>query len=150
MKRHDDAVEIFPDEKRWTSQGGLSGVTSSDLPLDELSFLYYLRTLPLTGDSTITLSRHFDTARNPTTVTVVGREEIEVGAGRFRAIVVEMRVRDTRRYNGEGVIRFSFSDDKCGSSSASRATCGRRQGDPGPRVVLRAQVRVHLDRREIA
>ena len=26
---------------------------------------------------------------------------------------VEMRVRDTRNYKGEGVIRFSFSDDAC-------------------------------------
>ncbi len=113
INKHDDVVEIFPAEKRWTSQAGLTGVTSTDVPLDELSFLYYLRTLPLTGDSTITLSRHFDSARNPTTVTVVGREDVDVGAGRFHAIIVEMRVRDTRRYNGEGVIRFAFSDDKC-------------------------------------
>ena len=46
-------------------------------------------------------------------VTVVGREEIEVPAGRFRAVVVEMRVRDARRYRGEGTIRIHLSDDSC-------------------------------------
>ncbi len=42
-----------------------------------------------------------------------GGEEVEVGAGRFRAVIVEMRVRDARRYRGEGVIRIHLSDDRC-------------------------------------
>ena len=112
-KKHDDVVEILPEERRWRSRGGLDGALSSEHPLDELSFLFYLRTLPLESDSRLTLSRHFDDTRNPTLVRVVGREEIEVGAGRFRAIVVEMRVRDTRHYEGEGTIRIHLSDDQC-------------------------------------
>ena len=112
-KRHDDVVDIFPAEKRWASQGGLEGTFDSEQPLDELSFLFYLRTLPLAPDSKLTLSRHFDQTRNPTVVRVVGREEIEVAAGRFRAIVVEMQVRDTRHYQGEGTIRIHLSDDQC-------------------------------------
>jgi hypothetical protein len=110
-KRQTDVVEIVPEERRWKSQSGLDGAMSTSTPLDELSFLFYLRTLPLTSDTT--LSRHFDVARNPTIVRVLGREEVEVGAGRFHAIVVEMRVRDTRRYNGEGTIRIHLSDDRC-------------------------------------
>jgi hypothetical protein len=43
----------------------------------------------------------------------MGREEVEVGAGRFRAIVLEMKVRDTRHYEGEGTIRIHLSDDRC-------------------------------------
>jgi hypothetical protein len=113
FKKHDDAVDIFTEERRWSSNGGLSGELATDRPLDELSFLFYLRTLPLPTDSTLTLSRHFDVTRNPTTVHVVAREEIEVGAGRFRAIVLEMRVRDTRHYQGEGTIRIHLSDDRC-------------------------------------
>jgi hypothetical protein len=113
LSRHDDDVEIFPSEGRWSAAGGLSGELSIRNPLDELSFLYYLRTLPFSGDSTMIVSRHFDVARNPTNLRLVGREEVEVGAGRFRALVVEMRVRDTRRYHGEGVIRVTMSDDRC-------------------------------------
>jgi hypothetical protein len=113
LARRDDAVDIFSAEHRWSGKDGAAGALGSEAPLDELSFLYYLRTLPLAGDATMTLARHFDPARNPTLVTVKGREEIDVGAGRFRAIIVEMRVRDARRYHGEGVIRIHLSDDAC-------------------------------------
>ena len=113
LKRHDDVIDIFADEKRWSAQGGLTGTIVSDAPLDELSFLYYLRTIALPTDSVMTLSRHFDTTRNPTLISVVGREDVEVPAGKFHAVIVEMRVRDTRHYNGEGIIKFAFSDDKC-------------------------------------
>jgi hypothetical protein len=113
LSKHDDAVDIFPGEKRWSAESGAEGVIVGTTPLDELSFLYYLRTLPLDGDTVLTLARHFDVARNPTVVTVLRREEIEVAAGRFHAIVVEMRVRDARRYRGEGTIRVYLSDDPC-------------------------------------
>ena len=113
LARHDEAVDIFPRERRWSAQGGAEGTTDTDAPLDELSFLFYLRTLPLTGDAPLTFARHFDSARNPTVVTVVGRQDVEVGAGRFHAVIVQMRVRDARRYKGDGVIRVALSDDKC-------------------------------------
>jgi len=112
-KRSKDAVDIFTAERRWKGVGGLEGTLVTEAPLDELSFLFFLRTLALSSDTSLTYSRHFDEARNPTLVRVVGREEVEVGAGRFHAIVVEMRVRDARRYHGEGVIRVYLSDDQC-------------------------------------
>jgi hypothetical protein len=112
-RKHDDVIDIFPAERSWRSQSGLNGTLTSDQPLDELSFLFFLRTLPLAPDSQLTLSRHFDEARNPTIVRVLGRAEIEVAAGRFRAIEVEMRVRDARHYDGEGTIRIHLSDDGC-------------------------------------
>jgi Protein of unknown function (DUF3108) len=113
LAKHDDDVSIFASEKRWTAEGGLEGPLVSEAPLDELSFLYFLRTLPLADEAELTVARHFDAARNPTIVRVVGREEIQVGAGKFRAVVVEMRVRDLRRYQGEGTIRIHLSDDRC-------------------------------------
>lgn len=113
LTRHDDSVDIFPGERRWSSARGGEGETTGPAPLDELSFLYYVRTLALGDDTTLTLARHFDVARNPTVVTVLGREEIDVPAGRFRSVVVEMRVRDARRYRGEGTIRIHLSDDSC-------------------------------------
>lgn len=113
VSTHDEAVDIFPGEKRWSSDRGEEGAITAAAPLDELSFLYYVRTLPLRPDDTLTVARHFDPARNPTTVRVMGREELEVPAGRFRTVVVEMRVRDARRYRGEGTIRIHLSDDRC-------------------------------------
>ena len=113
LARYDETVNIMPDERRWASDGEAKGVLASDAPLDELSFLFYLRTLPLADSAPLTMARHFDSARNPTVVTVVGREDVQVAAGRFHAVLVEMRVRDARRYKGEGVIRIAFSDDRC-------------------------------------
>ena len=113
VSKHDDAVDIFAGERRWSAANGMEGETSGAAPLDELSFLYYLRTLPLLADASATVTRHFDVTRNPTVFRVVRREEIEVGAGRFHAIVVEMRVRDARRYKGEGTITIHLSDDRC-------------------------------------
>jgi hypothetical protein len=157
FRRHSDAVNISPEERRWASDGGLSGELATDRPLDELSFLFYLRTLPLPNDSVLTVSRHFDVARNPTTLRVLGREEIDVGAGRFHAIIVEMRVRDTRRYQGEGTIRIHLSDDRCRlllrlesklpdagaatlalvSYSGTRWTCSARVDTPAPAQAVR-------------
>lgn len=113
LTRRDDVVDVFPGERIWRGQDGAEGAIGSEAPLDELSFLYYLRTLPLAADSTLRIARHYDPSRNPTLVTVIGREETTVGAGRFRAVVVEMRVRDARRYQGEGTIRVHLSDDRC-------------------------------------
>lgn len=113
LSKHDDAVDIFAGEKRWSAESGEQGTTAMSAPLDELSFLYYVRTLPLPADTIITVARHFDVARNPTVLRVIGRDEITVGAGRFRAIVVEMQVRDARHYHGEGTIRIHLSDDRC-------------------------------------
>jgi len=80
-------------------------------PLDELSFVFFLRTLPLAPGDTYSFDRHYDPARNPVRVRVVGRGPLRVPAGEFRAVEVEMRVRDRTRYGGEGVIRIHFTDD---------------------------------------
>ena len=108
---HDESVEIFPEARRWQAADGDSGVSPTDAPLDELSFIYFLRTLPLADDSVYLFSRHFDAVRSPTRVRVTGRESIETRAGAFRTLVVEMYVRDPGRYEGEGLIRINLSDD---------------------------------------
>jgi hypothetical protein len=111
LSKRDERVEIFVSDKRWTGADGASGVSPTDEPLDELSFMYFIRTLPLAPDSTYRFNRHFDPARSPTTVKVIRREVITTPAGRFQTLRVEMRVRDSRRYKGEGVITVNLSDD---------------------------------------
>ena len=113
MARHSEHVELQPATRDWTEADGLTGKSPTTDPLDELSFIYWLRTLTLAADSTITLERHFDPARNPTVIRSLGRGHVETPMGTFATREVEMRVRDTRNYKGEGVIRFSFSDDAC-------------------------------------
>jgi len=112
LSSHDEKVELFPDERRWQGEDGAGGESPTDLPLDELSFMYFIRTLALPADTTYRFERHFDAARNPTTVRVVRRESVTTEAGEFQTVLVEMRVRDARRYRGEGVIRISLTDDE--------------------------------------
>jgi len=113
LSRDDEQqVELFPEQRRWEDErGGRSGESPTSAPLDELSFIYYLRTLPLDADTTNSVVRHYDAARNPIAVRVVGRDTVRTSAGTFPTIVVEMRVKDPRRYGGEGVIRLHLSDD---------------------------------------
>lgn len=113
MARHTEHVEMDPANRSWTAADGRTGQSPSSAPLDELSFIYWLRTVSLEPGETITLERHFDPARNPTVVRSLGRGHVETPLGTFATREVEMRVRDARNYRGEGVIHFSFSDDAC-------------------------------------
>jgi hypothetical protein len=116
LLRNDETIAVFPDERRWEDEGknGKGGETPTDVPLDELSFIYFLRTLPLGPDSAQEVVRHYDPRRNPIEVRVVGRDSLETPAGSFNTLVVEMHVRDPGRYEkdgGRGTIRLYLSDD---------------------------------------
>ena len=104
-------VEIYPDERRWRAPGSLGGETPSADPLDELSFLYFIRTLPLRDGESHAVHRHFDAARNPVEIRVLRRETTRVPAGEFRTVVVEMRVKDTKVFGGDGTLRLHLMDD---------------------------------------
>lgn len=108
---HSEEVELYPEAALWRSAGGESGATPTNRSLDELSFIYYIRTLPLAPHAVYRVDRHFDSARNPTTVAVIRREPVTTAAGEFQTVLVEMRVRDSRRYEDTGVIRINLSDD---------------------------------------
>jgi hypothetical protein len=113
LARHDESVDFYPDSKEWKSANGDSGESPSNTPLDELSFMYFIRTLPMTPGATYRFDRHFDASRNPTTVSVIRREVIPTPMGELRVILVEMHVRDPRHFKGEGVIRIHLTDDDC-------------------------------------
>ena len=113
LSRSDEQVELYPERRAWESKDGQRGESPTDAPLDELSFMYFLRTLELVEGAELGFDRHFEAARNPTVVRVIGREAIETPAGTFRTFLLEMRVRDPRRYKGEGTIRINISDDRC-------------------------------------
>lgn len=103
-------VDIFPDTQRWEA-GKKQGQSTSQEPLDELSFLYALRTLPLTPGQVYRMDRHFDARRNPVVVRVLRREALHVPAGEFPTVVVEMEVRDPERFGGRGLLRLYLTDD---------------------------------------
>ena len=106
----DEAVDVFPEERRWSAAGKPGGVTGAAAPLDELSFLYHIRCLPLEDGKTYSLALHFDPSRNPVVVKVLRRERTVVPAGEFATVVVEMRVKDSR-FGGNGTLVLYLTDD---------------------------------------
>lgn len=113
LARRSEDVSIDPRARRWVTSDGHEGVSPSDAPLDELSFIYALRTFAIPAGSSLVLDRHFDPDRSPTTVSSLGLGTVTSPAGTFATREMEMRVRDLRNYQGEGTIRLSISDDKC-------------------------------------
>ncbi len=113
LARRNESVEMFPAIGRWEEAGGEGGPLGNAEPLDELSFIYFLRALDLDAGDVHSLNRHFDPKRNPVHVQVLGRDTLTVPAGVFPVVIVEMRVRDDRRFDrGEGgTIRLFLSDD---------------------------------------
>lgn len=111
LSTRSEAVDLFPEELRWEAEDGSGGEMLTDDPLDELSFIYLLRTLELGDGAELALSRHYQVERNPVLVRLIGREDIELPVGRLPTLIVEMQVRDGRRFNGSGVIRLYLTDD---------------------------------------
>lgn len=105
-----EAVDVYGAERRWES-AGTTGSTATERPLDELSFLYFIRTLPLAAGDQYAFDRHFDADRNPVRIRVLERTEVRTPAGTFRTVVVEMRVRDPHRTGGEARLRLFLTDD---------------------------------------
>jgi hypothetical protein len=108
-----DSVEIYPTLHHWEGAKGDSGTTASGLPLDELSFIYYLRTVTLVPDSVYSFDRHYDQRRIPTTVRVVKTEKLKTVVGDVNTVEYEMRVVDARNYKDHGVLYIWISQDRC-------------------------------------
>ena len=102
MGSRSEDVEIDLDGRSWRAVDGRTGTSPSDQPLDELSFIYYLRTLNLPDDSALVLNRHFDAERNPTVIRSLGAGSVTTPAGTFATREIEMRVHDARRLPGRG------------------------------------------------
>lgn len=113
-----DRVEIHPPPSgsapgvcRWEARKSAGECDTSE-PLDELSYIYLLRTLPLVSGLRSELSRHFDPGRNPAVMRVGERTRTEVPAGSFRTVVVELEVIDPARLGGTGLMRLYLTDDE--------------------------------------
>ncbi len=114
LSRADEQVDIDTQARRWRVPGDSIGEPlGATLPLDELSFLYFVRTLPLDRDSTFQFNRHYDERRNPTLVSVGAEELLETDAGTFRTRVVVMHVRDPKHFKGIGLIKLNIDLSAC-------------------------------------
>lgn len=104
--------EIYPEEGRWERLDNDDADTlSTDAPLDDISFIYYVRTLPLEVGETYTLDRYFRADRNPVVVQVLRKETIEVPAGTFDTVVVRPIIKSRGLFGEGGEAEVYFTDD---------------------------------------
>jgi hypothetical protein len=105
--------EIYPEERRWQrTDAQEKGATLSDLPLDELSFIYFLRTLPLVVGEVYTFTRYFKEDGNPVSVRVLRKEQKTVPAGTFQTIVVQPIIRTSGLFSEGGEAEVYLTDDE--------------------------------------
>lgn len=85
-ERHRDYA-IFPDSGFYRRAALDTTFESVPEPLDDASFFYFLRTVDLEPGHRYEYHRYFRPDRNPVVLEIVGRDTIDVPAGRFATVV---------------------------------------------------------------
>jgi hypothetical protein len=104
------SFEIFP-EKGTYIQSGKGEMPSVPEPLDDGSFLYFIRTVPLVVGQTYVFNRYFIPDRNPVTIRVLRREQVKVPAGEFDCIVLQPIIKTKGIFSEHGQAEIWLTDD---------------------------------------
>ncbi len=105
--------EFFPDRMRWERQDNdEAGDLGSALPLDEIAFIYFLRTLPLEVGKTYTYNRYFQDDGNPVTIRVLRRDQRETEGVRYNTIVVAPEIQTDGLFGEGGGAEIHLTDDE--------------------------------------
>jgi len=111
FKRH-RIFEFYPEERRWErATTDQKGELPTEIPLDDVSFLYFVRTLPLEVGQTYTFPRYFREDGNPVVLKVLRREKVKVPAGTFETIVVQPIIKTSGLFGDGGKAEVYFTDD---------------------------------------
>ncbi len=113
--RVDDSqhFEVYPDRSAYTRPDKKASreYRSVRQPLDEGSFLYFVRVVPLVVGETYDFNRYFMADRNPVRLRVLRREVVKVPAGTFNAIVIQPIIKTKGIFSEGGQAEVWLSDD---------------------------------------
>ena len=99
------SVFIQTNKKEWKEEPSVSN------PLDDGSFLYFIRTIPLEVGKTYDFNRYFRPDRNPVRIKVLRKEKVRVPAGTFNAIVIQPVIKTKGIFSENGHAEIWLSDD---------------------------------------
>jgi hypothetical protein len=141
--KRDRVLEFFPEEMMWRrTNGNEEGVLASAEPLDDVSFLYFARTLPLEPGATYTLQRYFRESGNPVVAQVLRRERIKLGDREYDTVVVRpiIRTRGIFSEGGEAEVWITDDDERIIVKLRAKASIGTLTMElesytPGTRLV---------------
>jgi hypothetical protein len=80
-KVEEQRYQIVPDSSRYREEGGGQDWVAPRDALDELAFVYYLRTAPLQVGRSYSIARYFRSGYNPIQVQVLSRETVRLYDG---------------------------------------------------------------------
>lgn len=120
--RRDRRYLLDPDSLTYTRYDAVDGRYVADasersvpIPpgaLDEVSFLFLARLLPLEVGRRFEFDSYFQEERNPVILEVLRREEIRVPAGRFETVVVRPIIKAGGMFGEGGEAEVYVSDDE--------------------------------------
>jgi hypothetical protein len=112
-KETERRYEIYPERAIFiqTSKKPATEEASVKQPLDDGSFLYFIRTIPLVVGQTYDFDRYFRPDRNPVRIRVLRKERIQVPAGTFDAIVVQPVIKTKGIFSENGHAEIWLTDD---------------------------------------
>ena len=102
--------EIFPERGVYVENDEAPKPTVKD-PLDDGSFLYFIRTVPFSVGQTYEFGRYFRPDRNPVKIRVLRKERIEVPAGTFNTIVIQPIIKTRGIFSEKGRAEIWLTDD---------------------------------------
>lgn len=82
-----------------------------EMPLDDGSFLYFIRTIPLQVGHEYVFDRYFRPDRNPVRIQVLRKERIRVPAGTFETIVIRPIIKARGIFSEDGRAEVWLTDD---------------------------------------
>jgi hypothetical protein len=105
--------EFYPERDMWDREDNDEfGPMATDNPLDDISFVYFLRTLPLQVGDEYTFDRYFKEEGNPVVVRVLRKDRRKTDAGEFNTIVVSPNFQSEGLFSEGGNAELHFSDDE--------------------------------------
>ena len=105
--------ELYPEERRFErADNGVQGDLPTDLPLDDVSFLYFVRTLPLEVGEEYSFDRYFREGGNPVIIRVLRKDTVTVPAGTFETIVDRPIIQTKGLVSQGGEAELHFTDDE--------------------------------------
>lgn len=105
--------EFDLDAMEWLRlDNGESGPLGSALPMDEIAFIYFIRSMELEVGKSYTINRFFKESGNPVRIEVLRRDEREVGGVVYNTIVVKPLIRTSGLFGEGGNAELHFTDDE--------------------------------------
>ena len=112
-RRTRDRYELDPVAGVYTAESWFEdGGPMPEDAIDEIAFLFLVRTLLLKPGDESRMERYFKPHSNPIVIRVLGREEIRVPAGRFQTIVVEPIIPELEVFGEDRKPRVWITDDE--------------------------------------